>query len=61
MYITSVLVDMQNLNYFPFFPQLKTPMTLGQKKAKTIEQLLDELGVRKPTMHAPIYDDVMIT
>ena len=25
--------------------QMKTPMTLGQKKAKTIEQLLEELGI----------------
>lgn len=24
---------------------MKTPMTLGQKKTKAIEQLLDELGV----------------
>lgn len=28
-----------------FCPQMKTPMTLGQKKAKTIEQLLQELGL----------------
>lgn len=25
--------------------QMKTPMTLGQKKAKAIEQLLEELSV----------------
>ena len=25
--------------------QMKIPMTLGQKKAKTIEQLLEELGL----------------
>ena len=26
---------------------MKTPMTLGHKKAKAIEQLLDELGIRE--------------
>ena len=28
----------------PTAVQMKTPMTLGQKKAKAIEQLLEELG-----------------
>ena len=34
-------------------------MTLGQKKAKTIEQLLDELGVRKFAF-VLVSDDVMM-
>ena len=38
--------------------QMKTPMTLGQKKTKAIDQLLEELGVGKPGAHEGCINDL---
>ena len=40
---------------------MKTPMTLGQKKAKMIEQLLEELGVGEDgkTLNTTIYFSIL--
>lgn len=41
--------------------QMKTPMTLGQKKAKMIEQLLEELGVgeESQTLNTTTYSSIV--
>jgi len=41
--------------------QMKTPMTLGQKKAKMIEQLLEELGVGEEgqTLNTTTYSSIL--
>lgn len=46
---------------YVFVVQMKTPMTLGQKKAKMIEQLLEELGVgeESQTLNTTIYSSIV--
>ena len=43
----------------PLRLQTKTPMTLGQKKAKAIDQLLDELGVGESQFYTKFRNETL--